>query len=100
MVLEWRYQPAPFESPAANAKVLLYCSLASPEKACGSFEPLQVSGMQGLFGGFFLELPASPVFYRPDADLQSKIAQKSVWQWRTLAARHAEDFAPHRPEPR
>jgi len=100
MVLEWRYQPAPFESPAANAKVPLVRALwLLQKKPDGSFEPLQVSGMQGLFGGFFLELPASPVFYRPDADLQSKIAHEVGLAVEDLAARHAEDFAPHRPEP-
>ena len=34
MVLEWRYQPAPFESPAAKRQgASCTCSLASPEKA-------------------------------------------------------------------
>jgi hypothetical protein len=75
MTVEWTYQPAPFESPAASARLPAVRALwFLRTRAEGSLEPLRACEPSGPFGGFFLELPATPLGYRPDAELQTKLA--------------------------
>jgi hypothetical protein len=104
LALEWHYQPAPFEGPAASAKVPALRALwFLRRKSGGGFEPLMASGMMGPFGGFFLELPgpqpSGGLSYAPDAPLEDKIAREVGFALEDLVAAHASDLAPHRPQP-
>jgi hypothetical protein len=66
-------------------------------RAEGALEPLQAGEPFGSFGGFFLELPATPIGYRPEAELQTKLAFEIGAALEDLVTRRAADLAPHAP---
>ncbi|MBZ5725421.1 MAG: hypothetical protein LAP87_10515 [Acidobacteriia bacterium] len=102
LALAWQYQPV--LAPSATAKVPAVRALwFLREKADGSFEPLQASGMIVSMGGVYVEIPEAgpPAAFVNAADqlLQAKIAREVAWALEDLVARHAADLGPHPPEP-
>jgi hypothetical protein len=96
MSVEWTYQPAPFESPAASARIPAVRALwFLRTRAGGALEPLRAGEPFGSFGGFFLELPSTPISYRQDAELQTKLALEIGAALEDLIARRAADLTPH-----
>lgn len=98
MTVEWTYQPAPTESPAASARMPAVRALwFLRTRAEGAVEALRAGEPFGPCGGFFLEVPATPISYRPDAELQTKLALEIGAALEDLVARRSADLAPHAP---
>ncbi len=101
LTIEWNFKPGLHEPPAASAVVPAVRALWFLRvRTDGSLEPLLASASFDAFGGFFLEVPAAPIGYPPDADLETKVALEIGAALEDLATRHAADLAPHAPPAR